>query len=288
MTELEREPLPLQGKRILVTRTREQAGMLSERLQALGALAVEFPTIRIAPPTDWTALDTALARLFSEDEAGRPYYAWLVFTSVNGVNICCQRMRSLAFDLNIMRTRRIAAIGPATAAALEQYSLHAEIVPGEYVAEGVATSIIEDAQRRGESLQGMRILLARAAEARKVLAVELQQVGALVDDVAAYDTRTVDADDERGRAVAQSLRAGELDYITFTSSSTVKNFMRWLISEPGQLELVTRNALLKLACIGPITARSARELGLTVHIEARTYTIDGLVAALVENEKVQS
>src|SRR5256884_1146917 len=179
---------PLESKRVLVTRTREQAGALSERLQALGAIPVEFPVIRIVPPQNWESLDSALGRLFLADARNLPYYTWLIFTSANGVNIFCERLLSLGFHTENMLGVRVASIGPATAAALARYDITADLVPGEYVAESVAAALIEDTQRRGESLEGKRVLLPRAAEARQVLGTELQQAGAMLDEVAACTT----------------------------------------------------------------------------------------------------
>lgn len=289
MSEQSVVALPLQGKRVLVTRTREQASALSERLRELGALPVEFPTIRITPPRDWGQLDGALRRLYatSAAEADDHPYDWAVFTSANGVNICFERLRALGYDVHAMRPSiRVAAIGPATAAALAHYGIVADLVPQEYIAEGVAAAIIEDARRRGSTLTGQRILLARAAEARKVLVTALQQAGALVDEVAAYVTMPVAHDDERGREVLRLLRKRQLDILTFTSSSTVRNFVSWLKSceqdagsqaEHSDVSL----AQLTIACIGPITAQTARELGLHVDIEAREFTIDGLVEAII-------
>src|SRR5712691_1988786 len=306
--------LPLEGKRILVTRTREQAGALSERLQAVGAIPVEFPVIRIMPPQDWEPLDSALGKLFLADAKNLPYYAWLIFTSANGVNIFCERLLSLGFHTENMLGVRVAAIGPATAAALAHYDITADLVPSEYIAESVAAALIEDTQRRGESLEGKRILLPRAAEARQVLVTELEQAGAIVDEVAAYTTVAVAGDDEQGREVLHLLQNGQIDIITFTSSSTVRNFMQWLTScvgesgrEPGEesgipvsqtgshyISSDIRNVVaslvdaryrnLKIACIGPITSQTARELGLKVDIEAREFTIDGLVEAIVQSE----
>src|SRR5579864_6819407 len=137
MSESRVTVLPLQGKRILVTRTREQASALSERLRASGAIPVEFPTISIAPPQDWTPLDSALRRLCTS--SAEPFYTWLVFTSVNGVNFCIERLRSLGFDVQAIGNVRVAAIGPATSAALARYGINADLVPGEYIAEGVAS-----------------------------------------------------------------------------------------------------------------------------------------------------
>jgi uroporphyrinogen III methyltransferase/synthase len=273
----------LQGKRILVTRTREQAGALSERLLALGAIPVEFPTIRIVPPRNWDSLDWALGRLFpasTENDGHRDCpYAWLIFTSVNGAHICCERLLERGYDLKTMCPVRVAAIGPATAAALTSYGIYPDLVPDIYVAESVAAALIHDSQQRGESLQGKRILLPRAAEARNVLVTELQKAGAVVDEVTAYTTVSVASDDQQGREIMKLLQRRELDIITFTSSSTVRNFMQWLRSCTID-DTFLHNSPLKIACIGPITSQTARELGLDVDIEAREFTIDGLVEAI--------
>ncbi len=270
----------IQGKRILVTRTRDQASALSERLQQLGALPVEFPTIRIVPPSDWSALDAALTRIFATDETGKPYYRWLVFTSANGVTICCERLRHLGYDPQAIRSVRVATIGPATAAALARYGITADLIPDEYIAESVASALIADAHQHGTTLQGQRILLARAAEARKILVTSLQHEGAQVEEVAAYYTHAVGSDDEQGKYVLQLLRQKQLDVLTFTSSSTVRNFVAWLKkSEPHEPLSLCDSCI--IACIGPVTAQTARELGLTVQIEATEFTIDGLVGAIV-------
>jgi len=281
--------LLLEGKRVLVTRTRDQASVFSEQLRALGAVPVEFPTIRIVPPADWSALDGALRKLYSSKDA-QPFYNWLIFTSANGVTICCERLRTLGYEPQTLQNVRVAAIGPATAAALARYGVHADIVPSEYIAEGVATALREDAQRRGISLAGQRILLARAAEARKVLVTELQQAGARVEEVAAYYTHTVSYDDGQGRVILNMLRERQLDILTFTSSSTVRNFSVWLQSCIKNDELLKSENVLShatIACIGPITAQTARDLGLRVDIEAKEFTIDGLIKALVQHEGKQ-
>jgi uroporphyrinogen-III synthase len=287
MSEQNVQTRPLQGKRVLVTRTREQAHLLSERLQALGASPVEFPTIRIVPPPNWEALDTALGRLFLADAQQQPYYSRLVFTSVNGVHIFCQRLQSLGFHTQHLANVRVAAIGPATAAALRDYGITADLVPVEYIAESIASTLLEDARQRGGSLLGKHILLPCAAKARKIFVTELQQAGAIVDEIPAYYTLPVAGDDEQGHTILALLNKQELDIITFTSSSTVRHFMQWLASceeqtEPSPLHLVTHNSQLKIACIGPITSQTAREHGLPVHIEAQEFTIEGLVEAIVK------
>ncbi len=279
------QALPLEGKRILVTRTRAQAQVLSERLEALGATPIEFPTIRIEPPTSWEALDSVLGKLFLADAQQQPYYSWLIFTSANGVHIFCQRLQSLGLQAQHLEQIHIAAIGPATAAALRDYGIVADLVPAAYIAECVAAALLEDVQRRGESLAGKHILLPRAAEARKILVNELQRAGAIVDEIAAYYTLPIAGDDEQGHSILERLHRHELDIITFTSSSTVRNFMHWLSSSEGEAEplhIIEHNPQLKIACIGPITSQTARELGLPVHIEAREFTIEGLVEAIVQ------
>lgn len=283
---------PLPGKRILVTRTREQAHALSDRLGALGAIPVEFPTIRIEAPLDWTPLDEALQRLCALNGAGDPYYAWLIFTSANGVRSCFDRLSELGYTERVgqaLASVRVAVIGPATAAALAQYGVTADLVPSEYIAERVVSALVEDSQRRGETVVGKRVLLARAAEARNVLVTGLQQAGAVVDEVAAYRTVTAAGNDEWGREVLRLLQSQQIDMLTFTSSSTVRHFMHWLEDcalETGvtPTDLVKRNPHLKIACIGPITSQTAHELGLEVAIQAKEFTIDGLVGAIVEHE----
>lgn len=282
MSEPRVSSAPLQGKRVLVTRTREQASALSVRLRDVGALPVEFPTIRIVPPSDWSDLDAALGRLYTNEWPG---YHWLILTSANGVRICMERLRELGRDPTELLDVRIAAIGPATAAALEPYGLRADLVPAEYIAEGIMSALRADCKRRGVSLAGQCILLARAAEARKVLVTELRAAGALVHEVAAYTTVAASHDDEQGQRVLRQLRQGGLDIITFTSSSTVRNFCSWLKNCGEESEVVAQASELKIASIGPITSQTARELGLHVDVEAREFTIEGLVKALIEFEE---
>ncbi|WP_165423234.1 uroporphyrinogen-III synthase [Ktedonosporobacter rubrisoli] len=290
MSERSAAALPLQGRRILVTRTRDQASSLSERLRGLGAVPIEFPTIRIVPPRDWQPLDKALRRLCLPSEAKDANYSWLIFTSANGVKICLERLQTLGYKPEALHNVHIAAIGPATAGVLQDYGLSADLVPHEYIAEGVAQALREYVQQRGTTLAGQHILLARAAEARKVLVAELQQAGALVDEVAAYTTLPVAHDDEQGREVLHLLRTGKLNILTFTSSSTVRNFVEWLKScrqgesdaSASPLQLLDTS---RVACIGPITAGTARDLGLHVDIEATEFTIDGLVDAIIHYEE---
>jgi uroporphyrinogen-III synthase len=276
---------PLQGKRILVTRTREQASTLSQRLQTLGAQPVEFPTIRIVPPAQWDQLDAALLRLYSKNRTEG--YDWLVLTSTNGVHICMRRLIELGYqpaELQSIYKIRIATIGPATAIALQQYNLHSDLVPDEYIAEGLTRALLQDAQTRQQPLAGQRILLARASEARKVLLTDLRQAGAYVDEVAAYFTEAVGRDDPNGTQVLQLLQTGQLNMLTFTSSSTVRNFIAWLQSceqEDAKSLLTTVQQKTHIASIGPITSQTARDHGLRVDCEAKEFTINGLVDAII-------
>ncbi len=276
--------LPLQGHRVLVTRTRDQAGTLSAHLLAAGAVPVELPMIRIEPPDDWQPLDQALHALV-ESAA----YDWLVFTSANGVKMTLERLRASGREPAMLSSVRIATIGPATTAALERYGLSAALLPDAYIAEGVAEALCREAAQRGKTLAGTHILLALAAEARQVLLTELEQAGAIVEVVVAYQTLPVAQDDERGQEVVALLRQQHLDSITFTSSSTVQHFMRWLSQAAPDLAIVLTDAGAHttrplIACIGPITAATARDYGLNVGVEAREFTTAGLVEALIDFE----
>jgi uroporphyrinogen-III synthase len=287
MSETQARALPLGGKRVLVTRTREQAGVLSEHLRAAGAAPIELPVIRIVPPANWQPLDQALQRL-AEGQA----YDWLIFTSANGVKMVLQRLRELGLEPAILRAVRLATIGPATAAALTAYGLTADLVPPEFIAESVAEALRREAEQRGAGLAGQRILLARAAEARQVLVEDLRQAGAQVDVVVAYQTLPVAQDDERGREVIALLRQQHLDAITFTSSSTVHHFMHWLSQAAPDIAILLaypgkQPARPLIACIGPITAQTARDYGLEVGVEAREFTTAGLVDALINYEETQ-
>lgn len=242
----------LAGKRIVVTRPRAQAAGLYQQLAALGAEPILFPTIEIAPVDDYRALDRALSQL--------AHYRWLIFTSVNGVAAFWDRWER-AGGGSLPTALRVAAIGPATAAALEQRGARPALIPHEYVAEAILDQI--------GPVEGKWILLPRADLAREVLADELGRRGAIVHEIAVYRTLPA-APDPHGLA---ELRRG-VDALTFTSSSTVRNFVA----------LVGREiSAVCVACIGPITAQTARQLGLPVHVVARTYTSAGLVAALAKH-----
>jgi uroporphyrinogen III methyltransferase/synthase len=255
------ERKPLFGRRVAVTRTRTQASSLSRALRALGAEVIETPTIDIAAPDDWGPLDRAIGRLAD--------YDYLVFTSPNGVVKFWERLTAQGQDARALAGSILAAIGPATAQALAERGLISDVIPEKFVAEGLIAAMAD------RDLDGKKILLPRAAQAREVLPDELRRLGATVDVVPAYQTLPPD-DDSAARAFTENTDNTEnIDLVTFTSSSTVSNLARML--GPDFLDKLARTTV---AAIGPITARTARELGLTVHIQADEYTIDGLVAAI--------
>lgn len=249
---------PLFGKRVLVTRSREQASVLSERLMELGAEPVEFPVIQIVPPDDYSPLDEAIRRL--------SLYDWIIFTSVNGVKAFIARLKTQGKDIRALAGLKICAIGPATAEELSRYCLNVDYVPEKYVAEAIVEEIGD--------VEGQRILLPRSDIAREMLAVGLAKAGAEVDEVVAYRTVLGDPPEE---AIKSMLLAGEVDIVTFTSSSTVRNFGTMM--EDGDFAEILKGPL--VACIGPITARTARELGIKVDVVAEEYDIKGLVKAIV-------
>ena len=249
---------PLFGKRILVTRARAQASALTEKLTALGAACIEAPVIRIAPPADgYAALDGAIAELNA--------YQWLIFTSVNGVEHFFARLHAAGKDTRALGYARVAAIGAATSAALRAFGIRADLVPPEFRAEAVAEELRPLLPPRA------RILLPRAQEARDVLPDTLRAHGATVDVVAAYET----VPEIEDAAIAQRLASGEIDMVTFTSSSTVKNLVKMLAN-------ITPLQQVKIACIGPVTADTARSFALEPDIVAKEYTIDGLVCSIKE------
>lgn len=248
---------PLFGKRVLVTRSRGQASAMSAMLAERGAYPVEMPVISIQAVPDIEKLDQAVRAL--------PNYDWVVFTSVNGVDAFAERMKALKLDARHLSGVCIAAIGEATASALEKLSLRADYVPQEYTGDGLLAGL------KQVGVRGRRFLLLRADIAGPKLGDGLRQEGAVVDDVAAYRTVTATEDVAIGR---EALLSGQVDIVTFTSSSTVRNLVAALDSD------LTALAGTVVACIGPVTARTARDFGLRIDVVADRHTIPGLVEAI--------
>ena len=258
--------------RVLVGRARHQASALSSGLRELGAEVLEIPFIEIRKPRSYRALDDALKNLSK--------YDWVILTSVNGVEAVWERLRRLRIGGKPMRHLKIAAIGPSTRRAIEQHGAKVNVIPSEYVAESVVASL-----RR--KVKGKRVLLARAKVARDVIPRELRKLGAQVDVVEAYETVIPQSSRKRLRSALQSPKRRP-DVITFTSSSTVRNFVALLGEGRGRgrpRHTGRENNRVRLASIGPVTSSTLRELGLPVDIEAAEYTIPGLIKAIARCDR---
>jgi len=252
---------PLSGRRIAITRARSQAGAFARALGALGGEVVEFPTIEILPPESYDPLDQVIQKIKN--------YHWIIFTSVNGVNFFFARFKELRRDIRELKGIKIAAIGPETAKALGAAGLRADLVPQEFRAEAILQGL------KPEEARGKRILLPRVARARDILPKTLREWGAEVDVIETYRTVVARSD---ARRLQEMLRQKKIDMITFTSSSTVANFAALFPAE--DIEGLLSSAA--VACIGPITQKTAEELGIRVDVVSRDYTIPGLTRAIVE------
>jgi uroporphyrinogen III methyltransferase/synthase len=253
------EKKPLFGKGVVITRPEAQAAEMRELLRRQGARTIAFPTIRIVPPENQKALDEALKRLES--------YAWIIFTSANGVRFFFRRLRETGRDLRDLKGIRICTIGPATAATLEAMGIRVDLIPDSYISEGVVRAFEK------HDLKGRKILLPRAETSRDVIPEGLAGLGAVVDVVTVY--RTV-ASDRKKEELEPLIAAGKVDVITFTSPSTVTNFMDIMGKDfklPPQI---------RIACIGPVTAAAVKKAGLPVDIMREEFTIPGLVEAMIE------
>ena len=255
------ENRPLLGKRIVVTRARTQASDMIKQLSDLGAECLEFPTIKVAPPDDLRPLNQAIAQLVD--------YDWIVFTSVNGVKFFFDRLFAIGKDVRALHHLHIAAIGPVTAEKLGNFGLKSDIIPDTYRAEAVV-----DAFKKVE-LNRKKVLLPRAKEARPIIPEELRKMGAEVDEVTAYLTQK---DQDNTDKLIKQLEERSIDLITFTSSSTVKNFKSLLPAD--DFDKLIQD--ITIASIGPITADTAKEMGFEIHIVADAYTIPGLCEAIVK------
>jgi uroporphyrinogen III methyltransferase/synthase len=253
------ERKPLFGRRVVITRPRAQAADFAELLEAWGAEVIPFPTIETVPPASLAPLDDAIRRAHEFD--------WVVFTSANGVRVFFERLQTVGADVRHWHRARFAAIGPQTAKALQAYCVRVDAIPDEFRAEAVVTVLAQ------AGVSGKRILLPRAAGARDVLPIELRNLGATVEEVVTYTTVLPTAHAEELRAL---LQRGEADLVTFTSSSTVHNFVT---AVEGRVDEALAHTL--VGCIGPITADTARRYGMQVAIQPQVYTIPAFVEAIV-------
>lgn len=283
-----RKSAPLRGVRVLVGRARHQAGALSTELRKQGAEVVEIPFIEIRKPRSFKPLDSALTKLDS--------YDWLILTSVNGVEAMWERLRKLGVSLNADRAARqdkqpapsgtegrrlrIAAIGPATRKAIEQRGCSVDVVPKEYVAESVVRSL-------KSKVKGKRVLLVRAKVARDVIPRELRRAGAHVDVVEAYETVVPTASRSRLQHLMKT-PTRRPHVVTFTSSSTVRNFVALLGANKIGKRLASQLNGILLCSIGPVTSSTLREFGLPVRVAAKEFTINGLAAAIARAMRNQT
>ena len=251
---------PLAGKKILITRAREQSATFATKLKKIGAEVIEFPTIEIVPPATWRGLDRAIDHL--------NIYDWIIFTSANGVNYLWQRLKEKG-KATLPSSLKVCAIGPATASELKKKRISIDYLPKEYIAESILNGF------EGMAIKEKRILLARAKKARDILPKGLKKMGAEVDVVETY--RTVKPKGGAKR-LKQLLIDGGMDAITFTSSSTVNHFAELLKKE----NLKKRLKGIAIACIGPVTANTAKKWGMKVHIQPEQYTIPALTRAIAE------
>ncbi len=253
---------PLFARRIVVTRARAQASDLTGALEQLGAEVIEMPTIRIKPPEDPSVLAEAVADLARFD--------WIVFTSVNGVDALFGALRQAGLDSRALASSRICAIGPSTAARLGDFGLIVDAQPLSYTSSAVVETLVSL-----EDLSGKRILCPRADIAPKDMPRALAEAGAVVDDVAAYRTATDERDAPR---VIEMLERDEIDWLTFTSSSTVKNFFAAVAPDR------VRTSSARIASIGPSTSAAIKRAGFSPAVEAGEHTIDGLLSALLADD----
>lgn len=249
----------LTGKRIVITRPRLQAEEFGKVLIAEGAHPIFFPVIEIVPLSDFTILDSALLKL--------DQYDWLILTSIHGVDVCFKRLGILGIH-RIPQHLRVAAIGSRTALSLSEQGVIPDFVPNEYIAEAIPPGL-------GKNISGKRFLLPQSDQAREFLANAIRSAGGLVDEVTAYHTRTTSLDPN----ALDALQLG-VDLVTFASPSSVKGFIDVLNEQGVDISGLPGNPL--IACIGPVTASAARSAGLTVHVEAKEHTMNGLFSALKE------
>jgi len=259
-----RENSPLWGAKILVTRARAQSSGLVERIRDAGGEALEFPSIEIIKETDLNALYDAFQVIND--------YDWLIFTSVNAVDIFFEELGHQGIDIRQLQGIKICAIGPATSAQLKKLGLLVDLIPDEYRAEGIIMELKAKVQ------PGEKVLLPRAGGAREILPQSLRELGVIVDEVTLYRAATARVNPFR----LEEIRKGQVDYITFTSSSTVTNFVKII----GENYIKDFNSRVKVVCIGPVTAATARENGFTVDIMPGKYTIAALFDSIVEDLQV--
>ncbi len=255
------ESKPLFGKRIVVTRSRGQASVFAEMLIDRGATTIELPTIDVVPPTSWDDLDKAIHDIES--------YDWVIFTSANAVRFFMERLRELGLDIRMLKGIGICTVGPKTAESLGTFGIRADLIPAEFKAEGVLAAL------GIEKVKGNKFLIPRAKVAREIIPDKLKEMGAKVTVATAYENVIPTADMVRA---IQLFKDKKISAVTFTSSSTVHNFVE-MIGRKGYKDLING---VSIACIGPVTAKTAEEYGMKIDVMPKDYTIPAFVDALVD------
>ena len=255
------ESKPLFGKRVVVTRSRGQASAFAEMLIDRGATTIEFPTIDVIPPSTWDELDHAIDAIES--------YQWVIFTSANAVRFFFERLRGRGRDIRLLKGVKICAVGSKTAESVEQHGLRADLIPAEFKAEGVLEAL------GGTNVKGQKFLIPRAKKAREIIPDRLRELGAEVTVATAYENVKPTSDADRVRKLFQEKKIAA---VTFTSSSTVHNFIEII----GQKEYKSLLDGVVVACIGPVTAKTAEEYGMRTDIMPNEYTIPAFVDAMVD------
>lgn len=256
--------MPLANKTILVTRAAEQSSKFTTLLRQQGATVVEMPALTIAPPSDWTALDRAIANLSA--------FQWLILTSANGVNYFFDRLYHLGYDTRVLGQTKIAVVGRKSAGVLQARKLNPDFIPPNYVADSMVENFPED-------LTGQKLLFPRVETGgREILVQELTSQGASVIEVAAYQSKSPEQID---RQAWQALKQHQIDVITFASSKTVKNFYQLLQQQSDLTTIESILAKVCLASIGPQTSKTCRELLGRIDLEAEEYTLEGLTTAII-------
>jgi uroporphyrinogen III methyltransferase/synthase len=258
------ENRPLFGKKIIVTRTREQASELVAGLEEFGANCLEYSTIHIKPVDSYDILDSELERLNE--------YHWILFTSLNGVKYFFEHLYSKGMDARDLKGTDLAVVGKSTADFLLGYGLNADLIPSTFTGEGLAESLLD------QGIEGRNILIPRALHGREILPETLRGAGAQVTIAPVYENCPADGDKE---SLREELLNGGVEMITFTSSSTVRNFLTMLDAK-DQEELQTILEGIKIAAIGPITAKTVTDNGLQVDVQPKEYTISGLIQSIVD------
>lgn len=272
----------LKGKKILLTRSREQGEEMCKKLERLGAEVVEFPTIRIVPPKNYSQLDKAIAKI--ED------YNWIIFTSQNAIDFFFNRFKMKNKTFKTLKKRKIGVIGPATGKKVKNYGLKVGLLPKRYTTEGIVEEFQTMMPER-DKFSRLNILLPRADIATPLLPERLSKLGAKVTQVVAY--RTV-KEKKCSPKVKKMLKNGKIDFVTFTSSSTVRNFFNLVKRKdihPVRKDVSSGisngvHPKIKFVSIGPVTTKTAKELGLKISIQAREHTTDGLIEAILNWTRV--